>query len=141
MEISDVRKGVFEAMSRAKRQAAERRTRTDRASLAFDTWLERIAIPLARQISNVLRAEGYTFNVFTPSGSVRLMSDRGTEDFVEISLDATGDTPRVVGHTSRGRGRRLLQAEQTVGSGDPETITEEELFAFLLKEIEPFVER
>jgi len=28
-----------------------------------------------------------------------------------------------------------------VGSGRPETLTEEDLFAFLLKELEPFVER
>jgi hypothetical protein len=142
MEIADVRKGLHEAMIRAKRHAAERRERTDRVSRAFATFLERTAIPLVRQLSNAMRAEGYIFNVFTPSGSVRLMSERSAEDFVEIALDATADTPYVVGHTSRTRGgRRHVQAEQIVGSGDPETISEEELLAFLLKEIEPFVER
>ena len=141
MEIADVRKGVHEAMNRARREAAERRASAERASRAFDTLLDRVAIPLVRQIANVLRADGYLFSVFTPSGSVRLTSDRTTEDFVEIFLDATGAVPRVIGRSRWSRGRRVVEAEQVVASGDPQTISEEELFAFLLRAIEPFVER
>jgi hypothetical protein len=141
MEIVDVRKGLLDAMYRARRRAAERRANTDRASAAFDVFLERTAVPLVRQVANVLRAEGYFFNVFTPSGSVRLMSERNAEDYVEISLDSTGDTPRVLGHSSRSRGRRSVQAEQVIGSGDPGTVSEGELFSFLMNEIEPFVEK
>jgi hypothetical protein len=35
----------------------------------------------------------------------------------------------------------VIDAEHVVGSGDPESMTEEDLLAFLLKELEPFVER
>jgi len=141
MEIADVRKRILETMERAKRRAAERRAETDRVARAFDTFLNRTAVPLVRQVVNVLKAEGYTFSVFTPTGSVRIMSDRNAEDFIEITLDSSSDTPRVVAQVSRSRGRRVVDAEQDVGSGNPETITDAELLAFLTKELEPFVER
>jgi len=141
MEIADVRRGVHETMARARQRSAEKRARADAASRAFESLLSRTAVPLFRQIANALRAEHYNFNVFTPSGSVRLMSDTSTEDFIELSLDATTDAPRVVGRTSRARGRRVVDSEQVVASGDPESITEAELFAFLMRELEPFVER
>lgn len=128
-------------MARAKRRSADRRARADVASHAFESFLSRTAVPLFRQVANALRAERYGFNVFTPSGSVRLMSDTTAEDFIELSLDTTTDAPRVVGRTSRARGRRVVDSEQVVASGDPESITEAELFAFLMTEIEPFVER
>ena len=70
-----------------------------------------------------------------------MLSDTSAEDFIEVSLDATTDSPRVVGRTSRARGRRVIDSEQVVASGDPESITEAELFAFLMRELEPFVER
>ncbi len=127
-------------MGRAKRRAAERRTVNDRAGVAFASFLSLIAVPLLRQIANVLRTEGYLFTVYTPSGSVRLASDKSAEDFIEISLDTAGDAPRVVARISS-RGRRVVDAERTIGAGDPGSIGEDELFAFLLRELEPFVER
>jgi hypothetical protein len=141
MEIADVRRGVLETMARAKLRSAERRARADAASRAFESLLSRTAVPLFRQVANALRAEHYNFNVSTPSGSVRLMSDTIAEDFIELSLDATTDAPRVVGRTSRARGRRVVDSEQVVASGDPASITEADLFAFLMRELEPFVER
>ena len=96
-------------------------------------------MPLFKQVANVLRIGGYLFTVFTPSGSVRLMSDRSAEDYIEVSLDTTGDRPQVIGHASRSRGRRVVDAERAIG--EPGELTEEELLAFLLKELEPFVER
>lgn len=141
MEIADVRKRVKQAIERARRQAADRRQHSDRASKAFETFLTATAIPLVRQIANVLKADGYPFGVFTPSGSVRLMSDRSADDFIEISLDTSGDLPRVIAHVSRSRGRRVIDAERVIGSGDPESISEQELLAFVAKELEPFVER
>jgi hypothetical protein len=68
------------------------------------------------------------------------MSDKNADDFIEITLDASVDTPRVVARISS-HGRRLVDMQRVVGSGDPAVISEEELFAFLLKELEPFVER
>ena len=139
MEIADVRKRLLHMIERAKRQAAERRARTDQASRAFDTFLETIAVPLFRQVANSLRADSYLFNVFTPSGSVRLMSDRGAEDYIELSLDTSDTVPRVIGHTSRSRGRRVLESERAIG--EPDALTEEDVLEFLLKELEAFVER
>ena len=69
------------------------------------------------------------------------MSDRRAEDFVEVVLDLTGDAPRVMGHASRLRGRNIVEQEHPIGNGTPGGITEEELLDYLLKEIEPLVER
>jgi hypothetical protein len=139
MEISAIRQRLNETIERAKRRAAERRARADEAGRAYDRFLEHTAVPLFRQLVNVLRADGYQFSLFTPSGSVRLMSDRHAEDFIEVLLDTAGDHPFVVGHTSRSRGRRVDESERELGH--PATLGEEELLAFVLRELEPFVER
>ena len=139
MEISHVRQRLIQTLERAKRQAAERRARTDQAAREYDVFLSTIAVPLFKQVAGALRPDGYLFNVFTPSGSVRLMSDRGAEDYIELSLDPAGETPQVVGHTSRNRGRRVIESERALG--EPGSLTEEDVLEFLLKELEPFVER
>jgi hypothetical protein len=139
MEISDVRKRILQTIDRAKQQVAERRARNDEATRAFGPFLDTIAVPLVRQVAQVLRAEGQLFNVFTPSGSVRLMSDRSTEDFIELFLDTGGDQPRVVGRTRRGRGHRVLESEETLGA--PGDLSEDDVLTFLLKGLEGFVER
>jgi hypothetical protein len=142
MEISEVRKRLHETIARARRQSAERRAQTDEAARAFAAFLEEIAVPLVRQVANVLRSDGHLlFNVFTPGSSVRLMSDRRAEDYIEITLDTSGETPRVTGHSSRMRGRNVIESESVIGKGDPATLTEEEVLTFVLKELEPFVER
>jgi hypothetical protein len=139
MEISEIRKRLSQTIERAKRQAAERRARGDEAARAFETVLSTTAVPLFRQVANILRSDGYLFNVFTPSGSVRLMSDRTAEDFIELSLETAGDQPQVIGHVSRSRGRRVIESERAIGG--PGELTEEMVLEFLLKELEPFVER
>ncbi len=139
METSAVKKRLTQTIERAKKAAAERRVRSDEAGQAFATLLSKIAIPLFRQTGNILKAEGYAFSVFTPSGSVRLMSDRSAEDFIELSLDSSGEMPQVIGHVSRMRGRRVVESERGIGA--PETLTEDALLDFLAKELEAFVER
>jgi hypothetical protein len=141
MEISDVRKRLHEAMARARQRSADRRARADAAGRAFDKFLAAVAVPLFRQIANVLRADGYPYSVSTPAGSVRLMSDKGAEDFIELSLDTASDAPRVLARVSRSHGRRVVDAERVIATGDPESVSEEQLLEFLLKELEPFVER
>jgi hypothetical protein len=141
MEISDVRRQVRDTIERARRHAAERRLRNDEATRAFARFLEAVAVPLFKQIANVLKIEGYPFTVFTPSGGVRLMSDRSADDYVEITLDTSADAPRITGRISRSRGRRIVDAERVVGRGDPALVGEEELLTFVLKELEPFVEK
>ena len=139
MEISLVRQRLTQTIDRAKKQAAERRGRSDQAARDFEVFLQQIAVPLFRQVANALRADGYPFTVFTPAGSVRLMSDRAAEDYIEISLDTAGDPPRVMGQTSRNRGRRVIDAERAIGA--PDALAEDDVLEFLLKELEAFVER
>lgn len=141
MEISEVRRQLAEAIERAKRAAAARRANIDEASREYAVFLEQIAVPLFRQAANVLKVQGYPFAVFTPGGSVRLMSEKNSDDFIELSLDTTGDEPIVMGHSRRGRGRRVLESERPIGEGPVRTLTEEKVLRFLLEELEPFVEK
>ena len=137
MEIADVRKRVRETIDRVRRQPADRRARTDAAAQAFERFLVHTATPLVQQIAGVLRAEGYSVTVFTPAGSVRLMSDRRAEDFIELSLTTASDRPRVVLHSSHARASGIEEAERSLG--DPSSIREDELLAALLTELEPLV--
>jgi len=139
MEIAAVRQRVLVTIDRAKQRDAARRTRTDEAARAYSTFLDTIAVPLFRQIANVLRAEGYPFGVFTPSGSVKLVSDRTAEDSIEILLETAGEEPSVTGHTTRSRGGRVIESERPVGN--PATLTEGDLLDFLMKELETLVGR
>lgn len=139
MEIANVKRSVTETIERARRRAAERRTRNDQAARAYETFLEQTAVPLFRQLANVLRIQGYPFTVFTPAGAVRLMSDRASEDYIELVLDSSGDEARVTGRVGHSRGRRVVESERAIG--DPSTLTEDDVLAFVLTELEPFVER
>jgi hypothetical protein len=139
MEISDIKRRVVETIERARRLAAQRRTRIDEAAREYETFLVRIAVPVFKQVANVLRVEGYMFTVFTPGGSVRLMSDRASEDFVELELDTSGDEPVVNGHASRSRGRRIVESEAPLGP--PRSLTEDDVLSFVLTSLEPLVER
>ena len=139
METSLVRRRLTETIERARKHAAEHRGRADQASRDFEVFLQKVAIPLVRQVANALRADSYAFSVFTPAGSVRLMSDRAAEDYIEISLDTAGDPPRVMGRVSRTRGHRVIDAERAIGA--PEALTEDDVLEFLMTELESFVER
>jgi hypothetical protein len=139
MEISDIKRRVVETIERARRLAGERRVRIDGATREYEAFLDRIAVPVFKQVANVLRAEGYMFTVFTPGGSVRLMSDRSAEDYVELELDTSGDEPVVIGHASRSRGRRVVESEGPIGP--PATLNEEDVLSFVLKSLEPLVAR
>ena len=139
MEISDIKRRVVETIEQARHQAAERRARTDEATREYAVFLDQIAIPVFRQVANVLRSEGYPFTVFTPGGSVRLMSDRTAEDYIELALETGGSDPVVSGHTSRSRGRRIVESELEIGP--PSALGEEDVLSFVLKALTPLVER
>lgn len=141
METSAVRQRVNLIIDAARRDAAERRSRNDEAAKAYERFLDKVAIPLVRQLADALKASHYPFSVFTPGGSVRLMSDKNAEDFVEIALDTSGAQPMVVGHVSRARGRRVLESERPIADGAVQDLTDEDVLAFLLGELRPFVER
>src|SRR5438477_321792 len=142
MEISEVRKSVQQTIERARRTAAERRERVDAATRDYDVFLERLAVPLFRQVGNVLRAEGYQFSVITPGSSVRLASDRSGESYIELSLDASGAGPVVLGHASRRRGSRVVESERPIAPDKPiAELTEDDVLRFVMSELGPFVER
>jgi hypothetical protein len=67
------------------------------------------------------------------------MSDRGAEDFIELTLDSGGDQPQVVGRSSRSRGRRVTESERAVGS--PAALSDVDVLDFVASELEGLVER
>ncbi len=145
METSAVRQAVRSLIHHAKRPAPDRRedrrVQTDQATRQYGIFLDRIAVPLFKQLANVLRTEGYPFDVFTPHGSVRLMSERGNDNYIEVTLDTTGVAPKLLGRVSRSRGGDVSQTELVLNATtDIESLTEKDLLGFLLTELEPFVE-
>lgn len=141
METADVRKRVVDTIERAKRSAQERRARTDLENKAFGVFLERLAVPLCRQVAGALKAAGHPFAVNTPEGAVRVVSERTAEDYIELTLDTAGEDLWVVGRTRRSWGRRVIESERPVRRCAVREITEEDLLSFLLQELEPFLIR
>ena len=138
MEVSEVRKQVLAAIERAKKTAAEQRARADEAERVYPAFLTGVATPVFRQVASALKAEGYAFTVFTPAGGVRLMSDKNSDDFIEMSLDTSGDPPVALGHVKRSRGRRVFESETPIADVPLEELTEYHVLWFLLRELEPF---
>jgi hypothetical protein len=142
MEISHVRNQLKHAMERARNRAQQRRQRTSEAERAYDAFLQDVAIPLTRQLANALKAEGYAFTVFTPGGGLRLASDRGRDDYVELALDTSGDLPQVVARISQTRGSRTLADERPIRKdASPAEITEADVLEFWIDALEPWLER
>ena len=93
-------------------------------------------------MANALKVESYPFTVFTPGGGLRLASDRGRDDYIEFDLDTAVDPPQVIGRISYTRGSRTLTDERPVKADEsPETLSEEDVLAFLLSALEPWLER
>jgi hypothetical protein len=142
IEISELRKRVRAAIDKSRREAAERRARVEAASAAYAAFLDQIATPIAKMFANALRAEGYNFTLFTPSGGLRLASAKSGDDFLEFSLDIGQSEPAVMLRVNRARGRRMLQHERPVRERTPVgKLSEEDVVQALLEEIGPFVER
>jgi hypothetical protein len=116
MEISEVRRRLRMAIDDAKRRADERRAKKDAAAREWERVLADVAIPLFHQIALVLNAEGYRYTVTTPGSAVRLVPERGGEEFIELSLDTEGDEPVVLIRSTRGRGRRSVASERSLGA-------------------------
>ena len=145
METSVVRQRVRELLQRGKRPAEERRTarmhQMDRATEEYEAFLQRIAVPLFKQVAQALRAESnHRFDVFTPGMSVRLMSSRGNDDYIEIVLDTKGLAPKVVGRSSHTRGGDVTQTELVLNvTSDIGTLTDDDLLGYVLSELENFL--
>jgi len=142
VEVAQVRRRLQAAVAAARERSQQRRQRVADAENRYDQFLANVAVPLARQVVNVLKAEGRSFTVSTPGRSVRLETDRGRDDFVEITLNTEIDPPGVVGLIRYTRGSRTIDEERPVKSGAaPDEITEDDLLEFLLRALEPWIER
>ena len=94
------------------------------------------------QFAQALKAEGFAFSVQTPASTVRLVSDRSSDNVIDIVLELGGPQPTVVVHSAYTRGRRQLEDERTLAQGDGiADLDGERVLAVLLDVIEPFVER
>ncbi len=143
MDVSDLRKRILRALDDARKEAADRRQNVDRATAAYGQFLSDVAVPLFHQAANVLRAEGHPFSVNTPAGSVRLASDRASQDFVELELDASRPQPQVLGRTTLARGGKgLVVDERPLAPGKAiQELTEDDVAQFLMTEIRRLVTR
>ena len=142
MEVSQVRKRLKTAIDASRERASRRRERVAEAQRAYENFLTEIAVPVARQLTNAMKAEGLSFTVFTPGNGLRLAADRGRDDFIELELQTTGDKPEVIARVSQQRGSRTIDEEVPVKRGAyPEEISEDDFLDFLLLALEPWLER
>lgn len=140
MDVALIRKRLKTEIEQARRAAAERRERGRAATRAYEQFLDEIAIPAFRQMATVLRAEGIPFEVQTPSGGVRLVSDRNRDDGIGLELDETQDPPVVMLSAMRTWGSRVLQTERAVKERTSvERITEQDLLDRLFEELRPWL--
>ena len=142
MEVSEVRRQLRHAIDRARARAQQKRQQTSEAERAYAVFLEEIATPTTRMLANALKAEGYLFTVSTPSGGLRLASDRTRDDYVEFALDEGAGTPTVVGRVRRTRGSKTLEEERAIRAGaTPQDLSDADVLAFLVEALEPWLER
>lgn len=142
MEVSFVRNRLTRAIERARRVAQDRRQRAADTERSYETFLQEVATPVVRMLATALKAEGYPFTVFTPAGRLRLASDKGRDDYIELMIDSTVDPPQVTGLVTYGRGSRTISEEHPLKAGaTPEAITQDDVLDFLLKALEPWLER
>jgi hypothetical protein len=142
VEVSEVRKQLIHAIDRARSRAQQHRQFAAEAERAYAVFLEEVATPTTRMMANALKAEGYPFTVSTPSGGLRLASDRGRDDYVEFALETDGDRSVVVGRIRRTRGSRTVEDERPIKAGAaPQDLSDADVLAFLVSALEPWLER
>ncbi len=142
LDVAEVRRRLVHTIETIRHESAARRQAADRAAAEYEQFLEQTATPVFRHFVQALRAEGHPFRLFTPAGSVRMSSERSPDDFVEVTLDTSRHPVEALGRVSYRRGSRLVTDERPVREGAAVgSLTEEDVLAFLLASIAPFVER
>jgi hypothetical protein len=140
MEVADVRRRLRAAIEESKRHAEERRTKKDAASHEWERVLADVAVPLCHQIAQALNAEGYRFKVVTPGSAVRLVPERGGDEFVEVALDTEGDEPDVIIRSKRGRGSRTVATERSLGARSAvDILTDNVLADEIIRDLTPYL--
>ena len=71
-----------------------------------------------------------------------MAADRGRDDYVEFVLDASGELPQAAGRVSVSRGSRTIDEVIPVKPGAAiEDLTDEDVLEFLVRALEPWLER
>jgi hypothetical protein len=71
-----------------------------------------------------------------------LSFDHGRDDYVELGLQTGTDEPQLVGRIRRTRGSHTIDEEQPVKPGAlPQDLGEEDVLEFLVRALEPWLER
>jgi hypothetical protein len=142
MEVSQVNKRVQIAIEQARARAQTRRNAAASAEKAFAVFLETVATPVARQVVNALKVANIAFTLGTPGGGLRLAAERGRDDYIEFVLDASGELPQAAGRVSVSRGSRTIDEVVPVKPGTAvEDLTHEDVLDFLVRALEPWLER
>jgi hypothetical protein len=139
-DVAVVRKRIKMEIDKARRDQAERRVRVGEAVKAYETFLDTAAIPVFRMFANILKSEGMNFEVMTPSGGVRLQSERNRDDAIEMELDTTADPPQPLVTVTRSRGSRVTQSDRLVKGTTPLVqLTEDDVIEMLIEELRPWL--
>ena len=139
-DVAEVRKRIRAEIEKSRRDQAERRVRVAEATAAYDAFLQNAAIPVFRMFANVLKSEGLNFEVMTPSGGVRLQSERHRDDAIQMELDTSADPPQPLVTVTQARGSRVIQSDRTIKGSNPLVqLTEEDVIEMLLEEMRPWV--
>jgi hypothetical protein len=141
MDVSELRKKILRALDDARQDAAARRQATDEAARAYEKFLADVGVPVMRQAATVLKGEGHAFAVETPADSVRITAAGSPDTFLELTFDASGPQPEVIGRVSVTRGRRgLIITERPIAAAKPiGSLTEDDVSAFLISEVPKLV--
>src|SRR5262245_30207763 len=136
IDPGQLRKRLRSHIDAARHASASRRERATAATREYEDFLETRAVPAFRAMANVLRAEGFPFEVMTPSGGVRLVADKNRDDVIELELDSTLDPPQPLLIIVRSRGSRILRTERLVKEASPiSDISENDVVELLLDQI------
>ena len=142
MDVSELRKQILRALDDARKDASSRRTVVDEAARAYTEFHENIAVPLLRQAATVLKGEGQLFTVHAPAESVRLVTEKAPDTFIELALDTSGREPQVLGRVSLSRGRQGRVEERPLAGGKRIVdLTEDDVAEFLLRELPKLIVR
>ena len=139
-DVAEVRKRIRAEIEKSRRDQADRRVRVAEATAAYDAFLQNAAIPVFRMFANVLKSEGLNFEVMTPSGGVRLQSERHRDDAIQMELDTSADPPQPLVTVTQARGSRVIQSDRTIKGSNPLVqLTEEDVIEMLLEEMRPWI--
>lgn len=142
LDVAEVRRRVRLRIETLKHEAAQHRVQVDAATASFGPWLDRVGVPLFRQFTNVLRAEGLLFRVLTPAGHVRIEAERSADHYLDLVLDTERRPVAIVLRRGYTRGQHLFEDERVVAEGiDYSHVSPADLLDALVEDATPFLSR